>query len=255
MFKLGHAYTKADIYLMLGVPAFQQGGNWNTGYHSYKGDWYFFCNIGVPGRTAHDYPNYFLGDAFISHAKRGIKEESNSIKELKSEQSKKYIFYREDNLSGWIFVGLGVLERIEPGAPLKFIWGFNSVGESRPERVVGEILPSELFHEGAVKKVLVNNYERNPCARKKCLDHYGVDCVVCGFNFEKTWGAIGRGYIHVHHLKELSEIGERYLLDPINDLRPVCANCHAMLHKRRPAYSINELKEMLIEKSYVEPEA
>lgn len=99
------------------------------------------------------------------------------------------------------------------------------------------------LYEGAKKQVTVNAYERNPTARKKCLDNYGYKCSVCGFDFEEVYGKIGAGYIHVHHLKPLNEINEKYKVDPINDLRPVCPNCHSMLHKAK--FSIEQLRENL----------
>lgn len=60
--------------------------------------------------------------------------------------------------------------------------------------------------------------------------------------FEDVYGKIGRGYIHVHHLVPPSAIGKRYRLNPKRDLRPVCANCHAMIDRRDPPYTIDELK-------------
>jgi 5-methylcytosine-specific restriction enzyme A len=51
--------------------------------------------------------------------------------------------------------------------------------------------------------------------------------------------------MHVHHLKELSTVGVGYEVDPLEDLRPVCPNCHAMLHRRRPAFAPEELRLML----------
>jgi len=108
-----------------------------------------------------------------------------------------------------------------------------------------EILDDRRYIEGAVKKVSVNSYERSRVARQKCIEQYGYDCVVCGMNFQQEYGAIGEGFIHVHHLKSLIEINEPYEVDPARDLRPVCPNCHAMLHKRAPSYSIEELKLIL----------
>ncbi len=108
-----------------------------------------------------------------------------------------------------------------------------------------EILDNEEYFEGATKKITVNIYERNPEARQKCIECYGTTCFVCGFDFEKKYGEIGKGFIHAHHLKPLSEIGENYKLDPVQDLRPVCPNCHAMLHKRKPPYSIQKLKQIV----------
>ncbi len=61
----------------------------------------------------------------------------------------------------------------------------------------------------------------------------------------KFYGQIGEGFIHVHHLKPLSEIGQEYEVDPIEDLRPVCPNCHAMLHRKKPPYTIEQLKDLI----------
>jgi 5-methylcytosine-specific restriction enzyme A len=65
-------------------------------------------------------------------------------------------------------------------------------------------------------------------------------------DFEKVYGEIGKGFIHVHHIVELSNIKSEYKVQPIEDLRPVCPNCHAMLHRKKPAYKIEELKEILM---------
>ncbi len=99
--------------------------------------------------------------------------------------------------------------------------------------------------EGARLTVRVNAYERNPKARARCLEHYGVSCVICGFTAENVYGREAAGFIHVHHLRPLSEIGARYVVDPIVDLRPVCPNCHAVIHSRKPAYSLEEVVAMV----------
>ncbi|MCK9426014.1 MAG: HNH endonuclease [Ignavibacteriaceae bacterium] len=115
---------------------------------------------------------------------------------------------------------------------------------------ISYFLPEEVenptqYFEGACRKVTVNTYERNFEARKKCISHYGLKCIVCSFDFQKVYGSLGDGYIHVHHLKPLSEIGKEYKLDPIKDLRPVCPNCHAMIHRRQSDLSIDDLKSHL----------
>lgn len=108
-----------------------------------------------------------------------------------------------------------------------------------------EITQPEKLVEGAKQWVLVNRYERNPKARGICIAHWGTVCVVCGFDFHVRYGDLGLGYIHVHHLTPLSEIREEYKLDPITDLRPVCANCHCMLHRSVPPLAVESLKRML----------
>lgn len=99
--------------------------------------------------------------------------------------------------------------------------------------------------EGARRSVLVNVYERNTEGRQKCIDHYGYKCTICAFDFVARYGERGKNFIHVHHLRPLASIGQSYQLDPIADLRPVCPNCHAMLHRTDPPCSIEELGAML----------
>ncbi len=110
-----------------------------------------------------------------------------------------------------------------------------------------EISSGQIYCEGAVKQVQVNAYERNPEARKACIERYGLKCNVCCFDFEKVYGEIGKGFIHVHHLVPISHYGDEQEINPIEDLRPVCPNCHAMLHKKNPPYEIAELKQKLEE--------
>jgi 5-methylcytosine-specific restriction protein A len=103
--------------------------------------------------------------------------------------------------------------------------------------------------EGMKKTIIVNSYERNPKARELCIKKYGYLCSVCNINFEDIYGEIGKKFIHVHHLVPISKIRNSYQIDPIQDLRPVCPNCHAMLHKRNPPFSIDELKSIIRKES------
>lgn len=108
-----------------------------------------------------------------------------------------------------------------------------------------ELEPGRKYVEGARKQVRVNAYERDARARKACLKHHGFNCVICGFNFEEKYGALGKDFIHVHHLKPLALTDGEYVLNPVNDLRPVCPNCHAMLHRPEQLLSIEELRAKL----------
>ncbi|MGD6780177.1 HNH endonuclease [Sutcliffiella horikoshii] len=100
--------------------------------------------------------------------------------------------------------------------------------------------------EGDLAIVKVNRYERSQINRQACLAINGHVCKVCNFNFETTYGFIGVGFIHVHHIVPVSKLGAEYVLNPKTDLVPLCPNCHAMIHKRNPSYSLDELKEIII---------
>lgn len=121
-------------------------------------------------------------------------------------------------------------------------FGLSGSDKWQPQEELGN---EEPLVEGASFTVRVNAFERNPVARKKCIDHYGTGCAVCGFSFGAAYGSAADGYIHIHHLQPLASIGEEYVIDPVKDLRPVCANCHAVIHMRQPPYSIKEVKIML----------
>ncbi|MDR3585062.1 MAG: HNH endonuclease [Desulfosporosinus sp.] len=102
-----------------------------------------------------------------------------------------------------------------------------------------------IFTEGLKKSILINRYERNRKARIVCLKHYGYKCVVYGFDFEKTYGPIGKNIIHIHHITPIAKIGHDYLVNPIQDLQPVCPNCHTVIHSMRDPFSIEEVKAIL----------
>ncbi|WP_158945324.1 HNH endonuclease [Granulicella sp. S190] len=123
--------------------------------------------------------------------------------------------------------------------------GFEIVTKPNYQPFPEEVDLSEEYSEGAIFQVAVNRFERDLSARAKCIEHHGPRCQACGFDFEMTFGAIGKGFIHVHHLIQLSDIRSTYVVNPIDDLIPVCPNCHAILHKRSPPYSLFELRCLL----------
>jgi len=167
--------------------------------------------------------NYFLSQILSDY---GVVKLGNAIK-----AANEHVDYYEG-------LGRGNLNKIR-----SIISRHEKIMRSHSETVYpDEVDKLEPLFEGIKKTVIVNSYERNPIARTKCIEHYGAQCVVCNFNFEKEYGDIGKGFIHVHHLTQLSEIEQGYEVDPINDLCPVCPNCHSMLHRKKPPLTIEQLK-------------
>ena len=117
--------------------------------------------------------------------------------------------------------------------------------------VFAAVFPDEVdvFIEGAIKKVQVNKFERDPKARAACISHYKPICQVCNFSFLNKYGQLGNDFIHVHHVVPISTIGKQYKLDPIKDLIPVCPNCHAMLHMKKPPLTVSKLRELVNDNS------
>lgn len=130
--------------------------------------------------------------------------------------------------------------------------------EGRQEQFV---LPDEvpvqepLLVEGATRTIIVNAYERNPEARRRCIAAHQPRCFACGFDFGAVYGPEFAGFIHVHHVRPLSEVGGEYAVDPVKDLRPVCPNCHAVIHHGGQLRSIEDVRQLLARQSRAEPSA
>ena len=118
-----------------------------------------------------------------------------------------------------------------------------------------EVRQAFVYPEGSVRQITVNAYERSPEARRLCLEHYGRACAVCDMSFGAVYGPLAKDFIHVHHLKPLCEVEEGYEVDPVADLRPVCPNCHAVLHLGEQCRSIDELRGLMAEQRHAESRA
>jgi hypothetical protein len=108
-----------------------------------------------------------------------------------------------------------------------------------------EVVTTYVGAEGNAVRVLVNRFERDPVARNACIAHHGTRCSVCAADMEAIYGERGRGFIHVHHLKMLSTARGAREVDAIEDLRPVCPNCHAIIHRWNPPIAIEALREVV----------
>jgi predicted HNH restriction endonuclease len=124
-------------------------------------------------------------------------------------------------------------------------WSLGYMPETRFQNFSDEVSDPENYFEGATKTISVNSYERNAKARLACVAHYGWLCQACHINFQDVYGDIGAQFIHVHHVRPLHEIGEKYKVDPIADLRPLCPNCHAMIHRGKSALTVEELSALI----------
>lgn len=91
----------------------------------------------------------------------------------------------------------------------------------------------ETSAEGVKISYYTNRYERSPQNRVAAIKVHGTTCAICGFDFEKAYGARGKGYIEVHHIHPLSEQQQEVEINPETDLICVCANCHRIIHRRQ----------------------
>lgn len=94
--------------------------------------------------------------------------------------------------------------------------------------------------------------ERNSKTSKLVKKYRGYICEACGFDFIKIYGDIAYNkqkepYIEAHHLIPLSELPEgksvKYSIE--NDFKVLCANCHKMVHRRNPPFTIEEIIKII----------
>jgi len=231
------------------------GGSWATGYTREGSDLLAFMNIGTPGRTGHDFANSYDEETgeIVWFGKNYTHSKQPTFIKLLDGTLTLHLFARWDSKDvNFLYLGVGEITRYEDNYPVKE----NKTAIKINARV--KKLPMPIGEEGAIfenddlipiygKKVsiIVNKYERDPDKRKKCLEHFGHTCQICGFSFIHKYGKLGEDYCHVHHIEPLSEVGGEYDIDPTKDMLPVCANCHAMLHRKRPALKPDELKRLL----------
>jgi len=125
-------------------------------------------------------------------------------------------------------------------------YGVKLSTESVDTYLAEELEPSQEYVEGRATSIQVNRYERDPVARRRCIESQGSTCIICGFSFESAYGEFMKGFIHVHHLYPLHlSCGER-TIDPSVDLVPVCPNCHAVIHSKKPPLTIDEVRDRFV---------
>jgi hypothetical protein len=114
-----------------------------------------------------------------------------------------------------------------------------------PEERLPDEVPEGTYREGQGVQITVNRYERDTSARAACLRHFGPVCQICRVDLSTIYGPIAAGLVHVHHLLPLSQVEEQHEVRPDQDLIPVCPNCHAVVHRRDPPVTPDELREMM----------
>jgi len=123
-FIVGNPYTRNDVYDALGIPDGDRGGKWNTGYTKHAGEIYVFCNVGVPGRTGHDYQNRWEGDELVWFGKGGTRLTQSFIKEMISGDCRVHFFWRSAQYSPFTYAGWpDFITEIKDTSPVEVRWG------------------------------------------------------------------------------------------------------------------------------------
>ncbi len=129
--------------------------------------------------------------------------------------------------------------------PSEIVGALRSVLDAFQVDIEDEAVESPNLTEGRRYYAEAKRYERDPHARAACVLHYGAFCSVCDFDFGSVYGDDVEKLIIVHHLTPLATRDRAYVVDPVKHLRPVCANCHLVIHRKDPPYTIAQVRKMI----------
>ena len=126
-------------------------------------------------------------------------------------------------------------------------WGLKNLKQEDTIELTQE---DDEFCEG---KILLKKHlqrERNvkliELSKKKFIEKHGhLYCEVCGFDFEKTYGELGKKFIEAHHIKPISQMAENEKTS-IGDIIMLCSNCHSMIHRKKPWLTIDKIKTIIL---------
>ena len=117
-FKRGSKYTRKSIgeicFPGIGRPA---GGNWDTGYVSVENNLIIFMNIGVPGRTGHDFDNKFDEETktIIWYGKPNTHSKQPTFKKLLEGKTTPHFFARWNQRPDFTYLGIGSILDFQDG--------------------------------------------------------------------------------------------------------------------------------------------
>jgi hypothetical protein len=126
-FAQGSEYTRGEIAQLVDLPAYRRsGGNWNTGYDSWNGEVFVFCNVGTAGRTGHDYPNKWFGAELVWYGKTGSHRDQPLIRRMVKAELPVHVFWRNQDASPFTYAGEAVALSVSNTVPVQVRWGFKS---------------------------------------------------------------------------------------------------------------------------------
>lgn len=123
----------------------------------------------------------------------------------------------------------------------------SSLADDKPLVVIDE----RTVMEGELRTRTQEYRTRSRDLRRTAIEHYSkngrISCKSCQFEFASAYPGLGDGYIQIHHLKPVSYMrGEELdMANALDNVCPLCANCHQMVHRNTPPMSIDELRSYL----------
>lgn len=131
-FVVGEHYTRDQIADLISMPQERRGGAWDTGYDEWAGEVLIFANVGVPGRTGHDYGNQWDGPNLIWYGKTNSRRGQPQIDRIISNTVPVHVFWRGADRSPFTYAGMGTALSASGEQPVQVVWSFDTALVRRP---------------------------------------------------------------------------------------------------------------------------
>jgi hypothetical protein len=125
-FAVGKKYSREQVADAIALPPDLRGGAWQTGYRRWRSEFFVFCNIGVPGRTGHDYRNRWSGKNLIWYGKTRSRIGQPEIDEMLSGRLAVHVFWRAKDRALFTYAGIAHAYEVVGGSPVEVVWAFDS---------------------------------------------------------------------------------------------------------------------------------
>lgn len=161
------------------MPEEKRRGNWETGYNSYDGDLYIFCNIRSSGRSGHDYDNRWLdGDRFQWLAKGGTRVGQNQIQWMLIPTGNILLFTRDDNRQPFTFQGYCKVDEYTDTTPVKIVWRV----QQTPTVAVRQLDEGEIDYSSENRLSEVMQRQKQSAFRRLVLENFDRRCCISGIS-------------------------------------------------------------------------
>jgi len=130
----------------------------------------------------------------------------------------------------------------------------NNFTDSQRKEVIDNDYKDLIIEEGYTKFSQIKTKTRSRKLVEIAKQHFTINekicCSACKFGFEDFYGEIGRGYMEIHHIKPIFAYNdnlEQNINEALENVTPVCSNCHRMIHRKRDEILLIPSLQSLIE--------
>ncbi len=206
MFKRGVEYTRDEIARVVRPENPPRGGDWTTGYARIENNLFIFMNIGVAGRTGHDFENHYdeKSQTLVWFSKPDKHSSNPLFQKILSGELTPYFFARWNQKPPFTFLGTGNIVNFEDGYKtpqghecIRLVVSVKELQDiitphQKSQSPVGLIDENEqkssFLFEKHLEDFLVSNWTRTPLARE--FEIYQKDGNVVGQQFRTNTGPI-----------------------------------------------------------------